>query len=154
MANDVMLLPLVEMFIGPTSSQPSRQCAKSQACSEDSNKPIANRLSMGVNPNFDLSLLIYLIIELIMEAGGVELRSFIENTEVIENTTRTIRKKRKKCSSAVHGMYTDLAERLGFRIIEVVATSIKLVKRDGSHPLRLLFQSKYFSFQRCEHFPL
>jgi len=26
-----------------------------------------------------------------MEAGGVELRSHIENTEVIENTRRTIR---------------------------------------------------------------
>jgi hypothetical protein len=89
-----------------------------------------------------------------VEAGGVELRSSIENTEVIENTTRTIRKKRKKCSSAVHGMYTDLAERLGFRISAVIATSIKLVKARWFPPVRLLFQSKYFSFQRCEHFPL
>jgi hypothetical protein len=41
-----------------------------------------------------------------MEGGGVELLSRIENARVIENTRRSTRKKRKKSSSDVHGMYT------------------------------------------------
>jgi hypothetical protein len=42
-----------------------------------------------------------------VEAGGVELRRPIENTQVIENNGRMIRKKRAKSSSDVHGVYTD-----------------------------------------------
>jgi len=41
-----------------------------------------------------------------VEAGGVELQKSIENTQVIENSRRTTRKKRGKSGSDVHGMYT------------------------------------------------
>jgi len=41
-----------------------------------------------------------------VEAGGVELRRPIENTQVIENNGRMFRKKRAKSSSDVHGVYT------------------------------------------------
>jgi hypothetical protein len=37
--------------------------------------------------------------------GGVELNRRIENTEIIENTRRTNRQRRRKSSSDVHGMY-------------------------------------------------
>jgi len=40
-----------------------------------------------------------------VEAGGVELRRPIENTQVIENNGRMIRKKRAKSSSDVHGVH-------------------------------------------------
>jgi hypothetical protein len=42
----------------------------------------------------------------LVEAGGVELQKSIENTQLIENSKRTTRKKRGKSGSDVHGMYT------------------------------------------------
>src|SRR6266851_6865669 len=46
-----------------------------------------------------------------MEAGGVELHRRIENTEVIENTRRRSRQRRRKSSSDVHGVYTKFPKR-------------------------------------------
>jgi len=43
----------------------------------------------------------------VVEAGGVELRRPVENTQLIENTRHTTRKKRRNSSSDVHGVYTE-----------------------------------------------
>jgi hypothetical protein len=42
-----------------------------------------------------------------VEAGGVELCTPIENTEVIENTRRTMLEKSRNCGSVVHDMYAN-----------------------------------------------
>jgi len=43
--------------------------------------------------------------------GGVEPPSPVENTQVIENTRRTSRKKRRKSGSDVHGMYAEFPKK-------------------------------------------
>jgi len=45
-----------------------------------------------------------------VEAGGVEPLRLVENTQVIENARRTSRKKRRKSSSDVHGMYAEFSK--------------------------------------------